>query len=572
VLRVLALVLLLLVLVLTYQVTRTGLALRAAKADASTLRTQLTDKNQSAALGTARDLAHQAEVAHDHSDNVLWKGLGLLPVVGDDVSAVRLLSSALDQASSAVPQALTLYDGLGGGLRTADGRLDLATIASLHPSVAQMATRLSGAQRTVSPIDPATLLSPLRAPVDKALQDLTSVAAAARAGSTATSLLPQMLGSQGTRTYVLAAQNNAEIRSTGGVPGSLSILTATDGKIALGRSIAYPDFREITTPVEPVPPDEAALYQDSLAYDVRDTTATPDFPSAASRIAALVQRDFGITADGVVSIDPVTLAAVLGATGPVTGARGEELTADNALAKLLNEPYQRFDSNEVQNAYFAAMTKAIFDRFLGSDISPALLTTLTDAVDQRRVLVWSRHADEQQPLTGTAIAGGLPQGRSSSPQVGMYLNDSTGAKIEYYLRYRTTFTTAGCTDGRQRLRATMTLDSEVPQDTSTLSKWVAGFYYNRAPRGWMRLHLRVYAPTGGEVTGMQVDGKRVSPTPLPHDGRMVSFVELLLKPGQTIPISVDLLGPRGADADPRMEWTPSMVWGPTSATVPSACS
>ena len=40
-------------------------------------------------------------------------------------------------------------------------------------------------------------------------------------------VLPQMLGDGGSRTYLLMAQQNAELRATGGLPGSCLLYTST---------------------------------------------------------------------------------------------------------------------------------------------------------------------------------------------------------------------------------------------------------------------------------------------------------------------------------------------------------
>lgn len=62
---------------------------------------------------------------------------------------------------------------------------------------------------------------------DQVVRELTSqverAAGAARATDTAFTLLPQTSGGQEPRTYLLMIQN-AEIRSTGGIPGSIAIL------------------------------------------------------------------------------------------------------------------------------------------------------------------------------------------------------------------------------------------------------------------------------------------------------------------------------------------------------------
>ena len=51
-----------------------------------------------------------------------------------------------------------------------------------------------------------------------------------------------MLGGEGERRYLVAFQNNAEVRATGGMPGSLVTLTARDGRLEMGRSLTPDAF------------------------------------------------------------------------------------------------------------------------------------------------------------------------------------------------------------------------------------------------------------------------------------------------------------------------------------------
>ena len=47
-----------------------------------------------------------------------------------------------------------------------------------------------------------------------------------------------MLGDGGSRTYLLMAQQNAELRATGGLPGSIGPLIVENGKITVGEFVA----------------------------------------------------------------------------------------------------------------------------------------------------------------------------------------------------------------------------------------------------------------------------------------------------------------------------------------------
>ena len=57
----------------------------------------------------------------------------------------------------------------------------------------------------------------------------------------------------------------------------------------------------------------------------------PDFPTAARLAQAMWERAFGVKVDGVISLDPVALSYMIGATADVTLANGEVLTEENVV-------------------------------------------------------------------------------------------------------------------------------------------------------------------------------------------------------------------------------------------------
>ena len=67
-------------------------------------------------------------------------------------------------------------------------------------------------------------------------QLLTTGARLTHAAAIATDLLPAMLGEDGQRRYLLAFQNNAEPRATGGLVGNVSLLKADHGQLSIGRA------------------------------------------------------------------------------------------------------------------------------------------------------------------------------------------------------------------------------------------------------------------------------------------------------------------------------------------------
>ena len=571
-LSLVAVLLLAVVLVFAYQAVRTVLALRDAKNEAHALSGEVRRNDVAAVKKTLRAIETRSAVARGHSDNVLWDAATKVPFLGDDVEAVQVMAHALNQASSRVyVPASTLLDKVqGDSLREPDGRVDLTAVAALEKPLEQMSSALQGAADEVDALDPDNMLGPLRDVTNAVQRQLDSSLAAAKGGATVARVVPPMLGADGPRQYLLVVQNNAETRSTGGLPGSFAVLDANDGKLSLGAQRAVDDFAVLPQPVLPLTDEERALYGDNLGENIRDMNLTPDFPRAASLISALQKRSFGTDIDGVVSVDPVALSSLLRATGPVQ-VGGETFTAGNVVHKLLNEVYQRLDTRKAQDAYFDAAARGIFDTLITRKVEPlTLIRQLGRATAQRRFLVWSTHAGEQSMIAGTAASGELPRDTGKQPHVGLYLNDGTAAKIEYYLDYATSIRSAGCANGTQTLQVGMVLGSSAPRRGFELSRFITGQGLF-APRGMMRLNLRMYAPTGGKVTELIANGKPVKIVTHEHDGRQVAIVTMFIRAHQEVRLTAQLQTRAGQRGDPVLDWTPGVRTRTSGVTAASSC-
>ena len=147
------------------------------------------------------------------------------------------MARALEEAShgASAPANALLAQAQGDRLRDADGRVNLPAVAALAAPLEKMSAALDGCGRAGRPARPRRAhrppgrRDPQRAGPDRrAGRD-------GEGGATVARLLPPMLGQDGPRDYLLVVQNNAEIRSTGGLPGSLQILTADNGKLTLAE-------------------------------------------------------------------------------------------------------------------------------------------------------------------------------------------------------------------------------------------------------------------------------------------------------------------------------------------------
>src|SRR5690606_39247545 len=133
--------------------------------------------------------------------------------------------------------------------------------------------------------------------------------------------------------------------------------------------------------------------------------------------------------------DPVTLGYVLAGTGKIDMPIGPDLTADNAADELLYGVYDRYPVPDQQDAYFEAATLSVFKAVLsGTGDWRKVLEGFTQATNERRTALWFADEDLQREITGTLIAGEFPADEKK-PTIGVYLNDMTESKMQYFLRH-----------------------------------------------------------------------------------------------------------------------------------------
>lgn len=565
--------LLVLVAVVGWRVWQVKEALGASEDAASALEAAIRDDDSAAADRAQTDLENHAAAADSGTSGPIWSTLRHLPLVGDDADAVRLASSALvDLVRSAVPALRTVADQRDD-LLPQDGQVPLDRIAALRDPVATADRAVGRSADRLDQVDADALLGPLRSRwrslverVDQARADL----AAARA---AVDLLPTMLGGDGPRHLLLIFENNAEIRATGGLPGSAAEVTADDGRLSLGRQVAGSDLVG-TTPVLPLTEAERRIYGPRLATDFRQANWTPDFPRSADLWEAHWNRRFPADpVDGVVAIDPVALSYLLRATGPITVGT-VTLTSDNAVDELLSNVYARIPDPPDQDVFFRQVAAAVFARFTsGVQDTSALLGAFRQGVTEGRIRVQSSVPAEQGALARFSIAGVLPATPTRDPQLGLYLVDATGSKMSYYLRTAAQVEAVSCVDRVQRLDVTATLSSTLrPEDAAALPDYVAGDYEDIAlDRGDQIVTVRLYGPVDGRVVTQSIDGATPKKAPIVEsDGRGVATVYLVVPPGKSVSVTWRVQTPAGQTGSPQLQLTPGVTANEVSVD-PSAC-
>lgn len=535
--------------------------LEAAVPLAKQVREQVVAGDAAAAGKTARELASHAREAAALTSDPIWRAAEIVPWIGPNLAAVRDLAGATnDVAVGAIAPLVNLAGSLRPELfKPVDGAVPLQPMLDAQQDVRSADDALEGAAKRVRAIDASALIGPVAGAVDQLGPVLTETADTVDAARRAIDLLPTMLGASGPRNYLVMFQNPAEPRASGGNPGALALIGTDGGRISLVQQATTADFPRFPEPVLPLPKATAGVYGNLTGRFLQDVTLTPRFELSASLASEMWAQRFGTRVDGVLSIDPVALGYLLAATGPIDLPTGDQLTADNAADLLLNGVYQRYPDGAEQDAFFAAASAAVFERISGGSFDATkLIGALAQAGEERRVLVWSAAEDEQALLAGTTLIDLLPTAEQQADAFGVYVNDTTGSKMGYYLDVQTETGVAQCGSNGQVLGLRLKVTNTAPADAATsLSGYITGAGQAGVTPGNFRFNIAVYTPPGSYTQGVQRDGADLPVQPALDGDFPLSQFRLELAPGESTTIDVGVVT-SGVSKQPFVVSTPKL--------------
>ncbi|QGQ20248.1 DUF4012 domain-containing protein [Cellulomonas sp. JZ18] len=486
------------------------------------------------------DVRTHTSRARTAASDPLWRAAEVVPVAGDQLTAVRVVATAVDDlARDALPAVAELGALLDGGLRLPDGRVDVAAVDRGAAALGTAAATTAAAHDRLAALDPDRLLARLADPVREVQATVARADAALGPAARGVAVLPQLLGAQGPRTYLVLALNSAELRAPGGIVGAVTAVRVEDGAVTVVDQRSTLDLRSLDAPVLPLSPEEVATHTDRLGRWVQNAALTPHFPRTAELVAARWVRDVGGPVDGVVATDPVAIAGLVDVVGPVPHPDGGELGADGFVRALLRDVYLRHPEN-VSDAVFGAVAAGVVAAVgEGRGSAPDLVAALARAVDERRLRVWSAHPPEQDVLAASVVGAAFLDAPFAA-DAGLFLDDASQGKLGLDLSTAVTFRDARCEGPAPRVTAVLSLDFRPPADVASLPRGVVGSPDLGVPPGTLTTIVSAWSPAGGDPLALRRDGTAVGGTSTTLGGRHVQQVRSVLAPGAQQEIAVDL--------------------------------
>lgn len=516
------------------------------KADASkvmtavdTLKASVKSGEYDAANQTAQTIQSLSNEMKDEMESPLWSLASKAPVYGGDVSGAKAVVSVLSEVSddALVPLTQALVSHPLSEMIREDGSIDVEMVSDLLQSVQSAAPVMQECSDKLNAV-PKMKLEQLEKTLAPAKTKFSEINELFQKAAGLAPIASTLLGVDGNRNYLIVAQNSAEMRSTGGFPGALGMLSIADGKIEMGDFGTPYDLMSDTTTL--VSEQENTLFN-ITQFDIntpRDSGVIPNFELVANIWATAYAEKTGNQVDGVVAVTPSVVQDMLKIAGEITLSDGTVMNGNNATKVLESELYWKYlsmdvyssENQDVCDALFSEAASKTFKKTLGSLSGKTLMSmaqTMMDDFKNQTVLIWMTNSDEQALIDEFNCTGKVGDDETE-PVTYIYIGRVRASKIGWYLDATPTVgEPTKNADGTTSYQITLNLGNAMGYE-----EMLAGGEYISGTWGKLDPVLFLMAPAGGSITDVVGDGITVEQNEyLGH--QLITLNGIDMDPGET---------------------------------------
>ena len=378
----------------------------------------------------------------------LWLGpiLSWVPTYGGDLAQARdLLDLAVGLTASADKGSQALSPLLDPS-SSASSELSLSAavgyLSQAEPQLSEARQDFTVAQAAREHIQPDRLSPQVR---DLLTQSVDPAMSWMGDGLSLSMALPTVLGAgaDGPKTYLLVAQNEDELRPTGGFITAIGKLVLDQGHVV---DLSFENSGDLDNWSMPYPmaPWQLQEYMNSSVLIVRDANWFPDFPTAVLYIKQMYAYTHQGSVNGVIAFDQQMLVTLLKAVGsvqvegvdyPITASNVTEYMHEAKVAPV-GEP---LPPGWTYKAFVGTLAQALVNKMLSSQSLEwrSLSLVVLQAFEQRHLLIQLDQPDAQAVLARRDWNGAL----SASPGDFLTVLDSnvgfnkTNAVVKTQLSY-----------------------------------------------------------------------------------------------------------------------------------------
>lgn len=482
-----------------------GLALgaRTMQTSLSSAAAQITDGQFEGAKADAAQILSAADRIQGATGGAHLTVLGAVPGLATAVENLDNLATASSDAATSIDDVLTLFGDLsgksGGDGIFKDGAIDIAKLNALPPRVDSIDTRITDA---VLQLEGLVVTGPAAGPLaqvrERALDEVAPVQEAMGALVELAPQLPDALGANGVRRYLVAIGNQAEMRASGGAPLTLVLVEFDNGRITIpikGQTSTQL-FPPLNAPVRWWGPSGNAFFPSNPRNAPMVVTNThPNLLFSGQEMAGAWEGGSYPPVDGVIAMDLTAIGAVLNATGPIESAAYGTVTGDQLGRILLIDAYEQFGQAEATARQEA--NQQLLDELLTRILSGGDLVSVAKAIGStapgRHFQVWLKDPGFERLAVRSGFGGTV-----FDPAVGdwsaVYTQNGNQSKVDVFQQRNTLVTVQLNADGSARVSQQATVTNATPPDRPALGTFGKIGYETT----WLKAAYLLYVPDAAQ--------------------------------------------------------------------------
>lgn len=469
--------------------------------------------------------------------------LGWVPSVGDQLVAAGPSANLASTTSEGVAVLLRgIHPVIHAARKPANGRM----LARLSPAIASRSANFGRAyalfssavriRRSMAQQPPAQLASALRT-LDVQLPRL-------RAASLALALAPQLLGVTSPRTYLIAYQDETELRATGGFIGAINLVTVRRGTVRQHFEGTEIGNRERLL----VPAPEPIRAYNEIWWLMRDSNWSPNFPTTAALERYFLRMDLGVNPWGVIDVTSQAAASVLAATGPLYVPEYHRWVTAGNVARLADYythvAYTPGSTDTVRKEFIAVVGSHLVTRIQSLDLQGWLRLSagLEDAAVRGDLLINLPGTHEHQLVRLLGTAGAISS--TTSDYLYVVQTNLSYNKINPYIHTSIRYAVTIRPDRWLEAALSIRLRNDLPPTSHPNLNWFGPGGGRLANRDDYADYLRIYVPPGSQLTDQS--GWKNPWTPGPAYGKTEFSGYVIVRRGHSATIHLRYLMPPNA--------------------------
>jgi hypothetical protein len=399
--------------------------------------------------------------------------IGAIPGLNTAVLNWQRSANATGAITQTTGDLIALYGDLsgetGGEKIFSDGAINMTMLEDLPARVDASAAKLNLAKAELDSIQANTTFSQALDEVrDKALREMKPVQEAVASLEGVAPVLPDALGANGVRRYLIALGNQAEMRASGGAPLTLVMVELDNGKISIpikGQTSTqlFPPLNAAVTWYGPALNTFFPGNPRNAPFVVTNTH--PNLLMSGREMMGAWQGGSFPAVDGVVYLDLTAIAAVLTKTGPINSPTYGSVTGDQLGQILLVDAYADFGQEDatVRQAANQQLVDDLLTRILSGDDLVKAASAIAGTAPGRHFQLFMKNPILEQ-LALDAGAAGIVASPKTGDWSAMYTQNGNQSKVDVFQQRNVAVTVNLEADGSARVNQQMTMVNATPPD------------------------------------------------------------------------------------------------------------